>query len=115
MFLFLSMLRKLPASFYLTALAVIVIAGGLFLWTRHVVSLERDRQASERLEAENKAYEQKIEEMRQYTLFLENSKNKNAEYAKRQKKAAKNDDEDGPVAPALRNGLERLRNYEGGD
>lgn len=100
---FFHLLRKLPPSFYLAVLAAAVIAGGLFVWRGKIIAAERTSCMADVLERQN-------QELRQYVAFLEAEKARNTDFIRKQRKALDDaNDEDGTVAPVLRNALERLR------
>ena len=108
-----SSIVSLPPRVYLVAFAVILAAGGLFYIKGRIEAAERNKCNAEQLRAENEVLKANIEQMRLYSEFLAQKQSEKDQFIQNQKKALKNgNEEDGPVAPVLRNTLERLRDIE---
>jgi len=100
---------KIPFQAWLGIFAVLSLVGALF-WFRHsiLVSCETSQQVKE-LKAKNEALKLSLTEAQQYTAFLLNTKKKNDNFIKKQKKDFYNaKDKDGAVADNVRNTLKRL-------
>lgn len=107
---FLLGMTKLPLWFYAAILAVILIAGGFFYAKGKIIDFADKRCQESNIAKENDDLKRAIFEIQQYNSFLLSQKSKNETYIEKQRKALKNaNDEDGHVAPILRNTLERLR------
>lgn len=105
-----SSIVSLPPRVYLVALAVILAAGGFFYAKGKIIDFADKRCQASNIAKENDDLKRAIFEIQQYNSFLLSQKSKNETYIEKQRKALKDaQDQDGDVAPVLRNTLERLR------